>query len=281
VKPSSEAIAWFRETLLNKTEMLTLLYELIDEKLADLPIPDSDTLGASKSEWEMFISLASYLYKLLAETNTNIIFSRSESQIETIFLNSLNWGSFMHGISEVGAPLLTFVDSKSNAEEYAHKQRTYIRSVREARHMIRNELGIDSPYDFIELVTRDKLKTEEDKKIEATMILLQDDMQLGSTFQLMPQAPFPGIIVDGKSIRVDAYIWDPEDDEYGLVLECDGYEFHSEKQTFKRDRKRDRQIGSSGLRVLRFSGSEIYNSPIEVAAEIIKELRLQRGYAAE
>lgn len=54
-----------------------------------------------------------------------------------------------------------------------------------------------------------------------------------------------------------------------LVVECDGHEFHEKtKQQAAHDKKRDRHFVKNGYRVLRFTGSEIYNSPKECAEDI-------------
>lgn len=59
-----------------------------------------------------------------------------------------------------------------------------------------------------------------------------------------------------------------------MVVECDGHEFHEKtKEQAKRDKKRDRFFQSRGIKVLRFTGSEIFSDPEAVAAEIVGELQ--------
>jgi len=43
------------------------------------------------------------------------------------------------------------------------------------------------------------------------------------------------------------------------AIELDGYEFHSDREQFTRDRRRQREIEQLGWRFIRFSGSEIHN----------------------
>lgn len=46
----------------------------------------------------------------------------------------------------------------------------------------------------------------------------------------------------------------------GLFVECDGHDYHEKtKEQAARDRKRDRDLQSLGMNILRFTGSEIYN----------------------
>lgn len=58
-----------------------------------------------------------------------------------------------------------------------------------------------------------------------------------------------------------------------MVIECDGHDFHERtKEQARRDKQRDRFFQSKGIKVLRFTGSEIWASPEDCAAEIIDQL---------
>lgn len=48
-----------------------------------------------------------------------------------------------------------------------------------------------------------------------------------------------------------------------IGIELDGYEFHSSKKAFTKDRERQRAIEAAGWRIIRFSGSEINADPAE------------------
>ena len=53
------------------------------------------------------------------------------------------------------------------------------------------------------------------------------------------------------------------------AIECDGHDFHERtKEQAKRDRSRDRQLTDAGLKVLRFTGSEIYQDSHSCFQEI-------------
>jgi very-short-patch-repair endonuclease len=57
----------------------------------------------------------------------------------------------------------------------------------------------------------------------------------------------------------------------GIVVECDGHEFHEKtKQQAARDKARDRALQSYGYRVFRFTGSEIWRNPIACAQEVLE-----------
>ena len=56
-----------------------------------------------------------------------------------------------------------------------------------------------------------------------------------------------------------------------LVVECDGHAFH-EKTALqaKRDKSRDRDLLSGGQPVMRFTGSEIYRTPLTCAMQVVQ-----------
>ena len=57
-----------------------------------------------------------------------------------------------------------------------------------------------------------------------------------------------------------------------LAIETDGYEWHSSKQAFERDRERDALLQSMGWRVLRFTWAQIKWRPDYVAGTICTHL---------
>lgn len=55
-----------------------------------------------------------------------------------------------------------------------------------------------------------------------------------------------------------------------VAIECDGHEFHEKtKEQVARDKSRDRALQIAGVRVFRFSGSEIYRRPRDCAREVL------------
>jgi hypothetical protein len=80
-----------------------------------------------------------------------------------------------------------------------------------------------------------------------------------NAFHIMIQ---PTMKLKGKTIRPDLAIWVPADPTVKIIVECDGFEYHSDPTAFQRDRVRDRQLMEAGFRVRRYSGSEIFKDPI-------------------
>jgi very-short-patch-repair endonuclease len=57
-----------------------------------------------------------------------------------------------------------------------------------------------------------------------------------------------------------------------LVVEVDGYEFHSGRRRFEGDRRRDADLAALGLRVLRVTWSQLTEEPLSVLALIARLL---------
>jgi very-short-patch-repair endonuclease/predicted transcriptional regulator of viral defense system len=62
-----------------------------------------------------------------------------------------------------------------------------------------------------------------------------------------------------------------------LVVETDGYRYHSSRHARRRDNRRDRQLTALGWRPVRFTYEEIAFEPAEVADEVAELLRDQRA----
>lgn len=80
------------------------------------------------------------------------------------------------------------------------------------------------------------------------------------------------VSVNGMNYRIDLLVvcYDGKNGRY-YAIECDGHDFHEKtKEQAARDKKRDRDLMSAGYHVIRFTGSEIYNNPLQCATEVRK-----------
>lgn len=57
-----------------------------------------------------------------------------------------------------------------------------------------------------------------------------------------------------------------------VVVECDGYAYHSGRREYQRDRQRDRALVALGYRVLRFTSTEILRAPQDVVVAVLQAL---------
>ena len=58
-----------------------------------------------------------------------------------------------------------------------------------------------------------------------------------------------------------------------IAIYCDGYEFHSEREAFQKDRHQSRELQLQGWCVLRFAGREILNETDAVVRTIEQAIR--------
>ena len=59
-----------------------------------------------------------------------------------------------------------------------------------------------------------------------------------------------------------------------LVVEVDGYAFHSTRAAFERDRRRDGELQAAGYRVLRLTWRQLADEPEAVVASLARTLAL-------
>jgi very-short-patch-repair endonuclease len=77
-----------------------------------------------------------------------------------------------------------------------------------------------------------------------------DEWKQAGNDSLVPQYEIPD-----TRYRVDFAVPDAK-----IAVELDGYEYHNDKDTFTKDRKRQRDLEMRGWRFIRFSGSEVYRN---------------------
>ncbi|MGO9961725.1 MAG: DUF559 domain-containing protein [Solirubrobacteraceae bacterium] len=87
--------------------------------------------------------------------------------------------------------------------------------------------------------------------------------------------PEPELNVRIGPYRVDA-LWRT----LRLVVEVDGYEFHSTRRSFENDRERDLQLTSQGFSTIRFTAEQVKDRPAMVLVRLAQQLsalEAQRG----
>ncbi len=57
-----------------------------------------------------------------------------------------------------------------------------------------------------------------------------------------------------------------------LVLEFDGFKFHSDRRAFERDRRRDQDLVAQGYRVIRVTARQVEDEPLAVIARLAAAL---------
>lgn len=57
-----------------------------------------------------------------------------------------------------------------------------------------------------------------------------------------------------------------------LIVEIDGYRFHSSRSAFERDRMRDAELTAAGFRVIRVTWRQLERQPLAVVAMMAQAL---------
>jgi very-short-patch-repair endonuclease len=78
--------------------------------------------------------------------------------------------------------------------------------------------------------------------------------------QPQANAPLLGYVAD--------FLWS----EHRLVVEVDGYLFHSSKPSFEHDRRRDQVFAAAGYTVIRVTWGQLLNEPLAVVARLAQAL---------
>ncbi len=84
--------------------------------------------------------------------------------------------------------------------------------------------------------------------------------------------PTPETNVRIGGFEVD-FVWRAQ----GLIVETDGYMYHSHRAAFERDRARDQLLVAAGFRVIRVTWRQLEREPLAVVARIAQALALTAG----
>jgi very-short-patch-repair endonuclease len=79
--------------------------------------------------------------------------------------------------------------------------------------------------------------------------------------------PIPGVNAKFHGYEVD-FLWR----EQRLAVEVDGYDFHSDRSAFERDRARDATLVAAGFRVIRVTARQLRDEPLLVIGRIAQAL---------
>jgi very-short-patch-repair endonuclease len=74
------------------------------------------------------------------------------------------------------------------------------------------------------------------------------------------------------NVRVNGHLVDFVWRASGLVVEVDGYRFHSSRVAFERDRRRDAELNAAGFRVIRITWRQLVEEPTAVVARLAQAL---------
>lgn len=258
-------------TTQKQTEAETYMREIVDDPAKLQNFFDTTAKQLSNRVAQGNEPIRQIMQVLLAEllpSRQELIDQVSESPIERLFLSSLNFGGVLYGPG-----LLDFIEPCDDIEE----QMDFFEQEYSAYQEICDYYGLKDegvvfPQVMEELSSQGAIDEQQSGLIH-NFFVFYDTFGLKDGFHITLQAGLPKHIkIDGRNPRVDMLVWRPFRRDFRLVIECDGFEWHKDRESFMHDRKRDRVLKSFGYDVIRFSGPEIYASPIATASELLKLL---------
>ena len=261
----AETLRDLRATLLDKEECLTFVAWAVDRFVEEEQATATDP---SYAEW-----LVAYgeIAKVHAQQTVHLIHRYAESPIEKQFVTSLLFNFIRVGsvffMSEPGGDATT--ERPTILRAYGEMSAIY-QAYKDQRGGKDTLTGFDDH--VAGLVAQRRLHPEQ-AEILKTYVLLYHFLDPRERFHITLQARFPGIRVNGRSIRTDVYIWVPADEAFNVIVECDGFDYHSDREAFARDRQRDRALKAHGYDVLRYAGTEIYRNPVQASSDLFDYLQ--------
>jgi len=252
----------FRDMLLDKEQVSTIANLFLTKTL-------KEARELSSEEYQIVYPFLELTAKYLIDDATKIIFKYAESPIEKIMM-STTLLSLMNT-----APL--WIIFQPPAPDISSAMKSFRHEYQQCRGFFANYKQVTGKTEFefltdLEDMISQGFATEEDRAILLKHHLLYETFGLRNSFHLVVQTSMKDIKIAGKTIRPDMFFWIPSNKNLKILVECDGFQFHSDRNSFSRDRQRDRELQSKGYKVLRFSGQEIYNNPARIGYDLLDYL---------
>ncbi len=246
----------FRAPMCDRAKM----HEMVDYLTAQFV----EKLGADE-----FAEYARALLPTMYHGGVDVVFDTAESEIEKMFL-----GSLLIGFLSTDPLGLMFNNPAADAPDMVSNRRDCFKTVREMREKMDANPDGKTLEEACDEIERQAWMSDDELRWWRSLNIVEP--LLRNTFHVIPQAGFPHLKVGKRGIRADLLLWVPNRPDVLIVVECDGYKYHGNQDSFTSDRKRDRLLGANGYRVVRYSGSEIYHEPMTCAAELVKSLGAMR-----
>ncbi len=250
-----------RKNLESKEQFFPLLNYFIRRAIKDHKANENNEVDGAL----LFSEFYEAFMDTYPELNVERVFKHSGSPIERIFINSLILLFIKNGY--LGLHITEpFKDAEEDIKNYRTAHKNIMHLADEYKKMTGDEEMTNFESFFQKQIDAGHYTQEDYVGFEYHRLVVQNF--IWNSYHLTLQAGFPNFKIDGKRTRVDMLIWCPGDENFKLVVECDGFAHHSSKNSFERDRKRDRLFKSKGYQVIRFSGAEIFRDPVAVSSEL-------------
>jgi hypothetical protein len=207
------------------------------------------------------------MVRVAFKRSLDAIFSQSESPLETQFFTSLLFHSLcFHFMGFWIQPN----ETNRGAPEQLDKYAGYAESMLELYLRWQAVSGTKAG-EFKHYLAKLGLRPEQAESHE-TLAEFEFGFGLYYRPRIMLQPWFPDITVSGKPLRADALVYIPYNPKARIIIECDGWLFHKDKESFRRDRARDRAFTDAGYIVRRYAGSEIHESCLDASWDLVEHI---------
>lgn len=219
--------------------------------------------GTSYADKEA-LELSKFMIRTNLENNINLIFANAESFFEKYFLNLVNLNSLGQYRLIFTPKFVSTIDTiKIIKEKEEEVNKLFIEFKKQTNKKEKDFI------DYLEWLNQKSFITYDEKmELQYYFIFYRGKFGLINAYHMTVQPGFVDVVINNHSIRPDALIWIPNNPNFKLIIECDGFQFHSGKDKFITDRKRDRLLQTMGFKVFRFSGTEFFKDPIETTGEL-------------
>ncbi|MBW1995541.1 MAG: DUF559 domain-containing protein [Deltaproteobacteria bacterium] len=248
-----------RDSFTEKSKAVPAVEHIVDLYHKDPPRDFWELLNA-----ETWYQIVRSTFKHNMKMNVENIFDHAESEIESLFFNSLNIAAFLN------VPyLLVFTPPLESPSDTDLLYQQIESTISLHHNEFIKETGKTDITEFLDFVNKADSFDNDLRFFLQFFTILYRIFPFKHAYHLSMQSSFKDVKIDNKYIRPDAYVWVPSNPDFRLIIECDGFRYHSDKESFTKDRARDRVLQRKGFIVLRFSGHEIYHDPVGKALELL------------
>lgn len=244
-----------------------LIDEDLTRQMADSFINKNiEDLEARPEEDQDYVEFYKFVLNMQTEFGISYIVNNCESPIEKIFISS-----FFMGFIKADPIGITFVPDNGDTLKMLTEFPEYIRALKNDFISFQDKTG-KGYKEYFEYLK----KAVDDGEVDGIILyhfFYYDTFDGENAIHLTLQPKFPNLNVKGKTIRTDMLLWKPNNESFKLIIECDGYEYHSDKKMFISDRIRDRILNNAGFQVRRYSGTEICEDPIRLSNELFEYIQ--------
>lgn len=104
-------------------------------------------------------------------------------------------------------------------------------------------------------------------------ILIEDCLEYQKEISIKNKKYIADFVLDFSQKTTDGRYWFPKIKKLKYIVEVDGFDFHSSKKQMNYDYQRENDLKSIGYKVIRFTGSQIYNQPMQSVLQLFEIIK--------